>query len=175
MEILRFPDPRLRIKAKELKFIDKEITMIIGEMKELMHSADGIGLAATQVGIPYRFFIWDISQDRTELHVVINPKIIKGEGEIVFEEGCLSIPGLRVPVKRAKKIVVEWIDEKGRKMKEELEDLKSVLFQHEIDHLNGKLIIDKLPQEEKQRIIKLIKEGKFYPTNKREDGNSQEI
>ena len=110
MEILKFPDPRLRIKAKELRFIDKDFRKIVDEMKELMYSTEGIGLAATQVGIPFRFFIWDRSQEKDELHVVINPKIIKGEGEIVFEEGCLSIPGLRVPVKRSKKIVVEGID-----------------------------------------------------------------
>ena len=175
MEILKFPDPRLRIKAKELRFIDKGFRKIVEEMKELMYSTEGIGLAATQVGIPLRFFIWDISQEKNELHVVINPKIIKGEGKIVFEEGCLSIPGLRVPVKRSRKIVVEGIDERGEKFRVELEDLKSVLFQHEIDHLNGKLIIDKLPQSERQKIIKLINEGRFYGEESGERNNRGKI
>jgi len=157
LKILKFPDPRLRIKAKELKFIDKEINLILGEMKELMYEADGIGLAATQVGINLRIFTFDISEEKNSPQVAINPKIIsKSQEKIEFEEGCLSIPGLRLPIKRAKKIVVKWLDEKGNEYQKEIENLESVLFQHEIDHLDGKLIIDKLPQEERKKIINLL-------------------
>jgi peptide deformylase len=157
LKILKFPDPRLRIKAKELKFIDKEINLILGEMKELMYEADGIGLAATQVGIHLRIFTFDISEEKNSPQVAINPKIIsKSQEKIEFEEGCLSIPGLRLPIKRAKKIVVKWLDEKGNEYQKEIENLESVLFQHEIDHLDGKLIIDKLPQEERKKIINLL-------------------
>ncbi len=157
LKILKIPDPRLRIKAKELKFIDKEINLIIGEMKELMYEADGIGLAATQVGIHFRIFTFDTSEEKNSPQVAINPKIIsKSQEKIEFEEGCLSIPGLRLPIKRSKKIIVRWIDEKGNENQKELENLESVLFQHEIDHLDGKLIIDKLPPEERKKIISLF-------------------
>lgn len=157
MKVLRFPDPRLRVKARELKIIDKETRKIFGQMKELMYEEDGIGLAATQVGIDLRFFVFDLSKEERKPQVVINPIIIsKSDEKIVFEEGCLSIPGLRVPVERSKKIFVKWIDEKGNEIQKELTELESVLFQHEIDHLEGKLIIDKLPEEERKRIIKEI-------------------
>lgn len=157
MKVLRFPDPRLRVKARELKVIDKEARKIFGQMKELMYEEDGIGLAATQVGIDLRFFVFDLGKEERKPQVVINPIIIsKSDEKIVFEEGCLSIPGLRIPVERSKKIVVKWIDEKGNEIQKELSELESVLFQHEIDHLEGKLIIDKLPEEERKRIIKEI-------------------
>jgi peptide deformylase len=157
LKILKFPDPRLRIKAKELKFIDKEINLILGEMKELMYEADGIGLAATQVGIQLRIFTFDLSEEKNSPQVVINPRIIsKSQEKIEFEEGCLSIPGLRLPIKRSRKIIVKWIDERGNEHQKELENLESVLFQHEIDHLDGKLIIDKLPPAERKEIINML-------------------
>ncbi len=156
LKILKFPDPRLRMKAKNLKFLDREIQLYFGQMKELMYEADGIGLAATQVGIPLRFFVCDLSEDKNKPFVVINPKIVSvgGDEEIIFEEGCLSIPGFKIPVRRKKKIFVKWVDEKGEEHEEELENLKSVLFQHEIDHLDGKLIIDKLSPDERREILK---------------------
>ena len=161
LKILKFPDPRLRQKAKPLKFIDKEFFRTVDEMAQLMYDAGGIGLAATQVGIPFRFFVWDTSEEKNSPRVVINPQIIRKEGETIFEEGCLSIPGLRYPTRRAKKIVVKGIDEKGNEVTFELDELESILFQHEIDHLEGKLFIDMLPPSERAKIIKLIRKGEL--------------
>ncbi len=162
MKILRFPDPRLRIKAKDLKFVDSETKIILEKMKELMYAEDGIGLAATQVGIPLKIFVFDLSEEKNDPKVAINPKIIQFSREkIIFNEGCLSIPNLRIPVERAKKISVEWFDENGNRFVQQLEDLSAVLFQHEIDHLLGKLIIDKLPPEERREIIKNLLSGKL--------------
>ncbi len=162
MKILRFPDPRLRIKAKDLKFVDSETKIILEKMKELMYAEDGIGLAATQVGIPLKIFVFDLSEEKNDPKVAINPKIIQFSREkIIFNEGCLSIPNLRIPVERAKKISVEWFDENGNRFVQQLEDLSAVLFQHEIDHLLGKLIIDKLPTEERREIIKNLLSGKL--------------
>lgn len=157
LKILIFPDPRLRVKAKEINFLDPQVKANLTKIFDLMYEKDGIGLAATQIGIPQRFFVYDISEDKKNPKMVINPKIIwRSQEKIVYNEGCLSIPGLRLPIHRSKKIKVVWIDEKGKENKEELEDLASVLFQHEIDHLDGKLIIDKLPQDERKKIIESL-------------------
>lgn len=157
LKILTFPDPRLRIKAKEIKFLDPEIKSSLTKLFDLMYEKDGIGLAATQVGIHQRFFVYDLSEEKNSPKIAINPRIIwKSPEKIIYNEGCLSIPGLRLNVERSKKIKVVWIDENGLEQQKEVEDLESVLFQHEIDHLDGKLIIDKLPKEERKKIIELL-------------------
>ncbi|MCS7213674.1 MAG: peptide deformylase [Candidatus Calescibacterium sp.] len=157
LKILTFPNPRLRIKAKEIKFLDPEIKSNLTKLFDLMYEKDGIGLAATQVGIHQRFFVYDLSEEKNSPKIAINPRIIwKSPEKIIYNEGCLSIPGLRLNVERSKKIKVVWIDENGLEQQKEVEDLESVLFQHEIDHLDGKLIIDKLPKEERKKIIELL-------------------
>lgn len=157
LKILIFPDPRLRIKAKEIRSLDQEVESNLTKIFDLMYEKDGIGLAATQIGINQRFFVYDITEEKREPKIVINPKIIwKSSEKIVYNEGCLSIPGLRLPIDRSKRIKVLWLDEKGNEYQKELEDLESVLFQHEIDHLDGKLIIDKLPADERKRVIESL-------------------
>ncbi len=157
LKILIFPDPRLRIKAKEIRSLDQEVESNLTKIFDLMYEKDGIGLAATQIGINQRFFVYDITEEKREPKIVINPKIIwKSSEKIVYNEGCLSIPGLRLPIDRSKRIKVLWLDEKGNEYQKELEDLESILFQHEIDHLDGKLIIDKLPADERKRVIESL-------------------
>lgn len=156
LKILTFPDPLLRVKARELKNFD-EIKGFINRFFDLMYEKDGIGLAATQTGIPLRFFVCDITEEKNSPKIVINPKIIwRSHEKIIFNEGCLSIPGLRLDIERSKKIKVRWIDERGNEYEAELDGLESVLFQHEIDHLEGKLIIDKLPKNERKKVIESL-------------------
>uniref|UniRef100_A0A7V6CD76 Peptide deformylase n=1 Tax=Thermodesulfobacterium geofontis TaxID=1295609 RepID=A0A7V6CD76_9BACT len=146
MEILIFGNPILREKAKPVENIDGELKEIIDKMAETMYKAKGIGLAANQVGILKRFFIMDVSQKEGEnkLEVYINPEIISAEGETVYEEGCLSIPGYFAPVKRYAKIYVKAYDINGKFFEKELDGLSAIAFQHEYDHLEGILFIDRL-------------------------------
>uniref|UniRef100_A0A7V4JR83 Peptide deformylase n=1 Tax=Thermodesulfobacterium geofontis TaxID=1295609 RepID=A0A7V4JR83_9BACT len=146
MEILIFGNPILRKKAKPVENIDGELKKVIDKMAETMYKAKGIGLAANQVGILKRFFIMDVSQreGKNKLEVYINPEIISAEGEIVYEEGCLSIPGYFAPVKRYAKIYIKAYDINGNPIEKELDEISAIAFQHEYDHLEGILFIDRL-------------------------------
>ncbi len=124
---------------------------ILSQMARLMYEVSGIGLAAPQIGINEALIVIDIG---TGLYKLVNPKIVKIEGTQAIEEGCLSVPGIGVKVKRAKKITVEAQDEFGKNVVIEAEDLLACVFQHEIDHLNGRLIIDYLPSSERNKVIK---------------------
>ena len=129
-------------------------------MKETMYFEQGVGLAATQIGVPLNIFVWDVSEKRNEPHYILNPKIMTKEGTIYFEEGCLSIPGFRYKIKRYEKIRVKGIDEKVNEADFFIDSLSSIVFQHEIDHLNGKLFIDRIPPMERRKVKEfLIKEG----------------
>lgn len=155
-----YGDEILRQKAKKITKIDENILKFIEDMYETMKQSDGIGLAATQVGKRLQVLIADVSEiegyEHTKPMVVINPKIILTEGESEMEEGCLSLPGLRVNVKRPEKIRLKYND---LEMKEHIEDfagLQARVLQHEIDHLNGKLIVDYLSKTEKEKIKPLL-------------------
>ncbi|MFH1440547.1 MAG: peptide deformylase [Candidatus Omnitrophota bacterium] len=124
---------------------------ILSQMARLMYEVSGIGLAAPQVGLDEALIVVDIG---TGLYKLVNPKIVKIEGAQSIEEGCLSVPGIGVKVKRAKKIIIEAQDEFGKNVVIEAEDLLACVFQHEIDHLNGRLIIDYLPSSERNKVIK---------------------
>jgi peptide deformylase len=152
MEILIFGNPILRKKAKPVENIDGELKRIIDKMAETMYKAKGIGLAANQVGILKRFFIMDVSQreGKNKLEVYINPEIISAEGETIYEEGCLSIPGYFAPVKRYAKIYVKAYDINGNPVEKELDEISAIAFQHEYDHLDGILFIDRLSPIKKQ-------------------------
>jgi peptide deformylase len=152
MEILIFGNPILRKKAKPVENIDGELKRIIDKMAETMYKAKGIGLAANQVGILKRFFIMDVSQreGKNKLEVYINPEIISAEGETVYEEGCLSIPGYFAPVKRYAKIYVKAYDINGNPVEKELDEISAIAFQHEYDHLEGILFIDRLSPIKRQ-------------------------
>ena len=144
-------DPILRQKAKPVKEVGPVERMLIAAMFETMASHKGIGLAAPQVGISEQIFVVDTEKDA---FAVINPRILKMAGSEAMEEGCLSIPDLHVTIKRAKSIEVEFIDENNRQVRAKLVGLAAKVFQHENDHLLGKLIVDYLPTAEKKQVIK---------------------
>jgi peptide deformylase len=156
MEVRLIGDPVLRRKTKEIEKFDEEFKSLIENMFAEMYRSDGVGLAAPQVGMPYKFFVMDDGENKK---TVINPKInFFSEEKIIFEEGCLSIPEIFAELERPKTIKVEYYNENGEKIEEELTDYTARIFQHENDHLNGILFTDKLSVVGKQRIKKRLKE-----------------
>jgi peptide deformylase len=153
LEIIEFPDARLRTVAKPVKAFDTGLGDLIDNMLETMYSADGIGLAATQVNRHRRLLVLDVSESRDQPLVYINPEIIESEGNETCEEGCLSVPGIYAEVSRAEKIRVSARDRDGKPFEQELEGMRAVCLQHEIDHLDGKLFVDYLSPL-KQRIVR---------------------
>lgn len=147
--IRKYGDKVLRRKSKEVKDIDEKVQKIIKDMKEVLFSAKGIGLAAPQIGILKRIFL-AIHPDNKNLIVVINPVIVEKSGKEIDMEGCLSFPGVYFSIPRAKKVVISGINEKGKEIEIEGDGLLARCFQHEIDHLNGVLIIDYATEEEKK-------------------------
>lgn len=150
-DIRKYPDPVLRAKTARVEAIDEAVNRLIDDMVETMHAAPGVGLAANQVGVPLQLAVIDISpreekEKRTphSLVVIINPEIVSREGSIVEEEGCLSLPDYTEKVKRAAKVKVRAQDRTGRPFELEAEGLLAKALQHEIDHLNGLLFVDRL-------------------------------
>ena len=144
LEILEFPDPRLKTVASAVTSFDMQLNSLIEDMLETMYSARGIGLAATQVNVHKRLLVLDISEDQTGSRVYINPEILSQSGEQNCEEGCLSVPGVYASVKRAENVIVKAQDKTGKFYEEQLEGLHAVCIQHEIDHLDGRLFVDYL-------------------------------
>jgi peptide deformylase len=148
-EIRKYPDPVLRRKTNRIETIDESIQRLIDDMVETMHAAPGVGLAANQVGVPLQLAVIDIG-DREEggpqhpLLILINPEMLSQEGSVVADEGCLSIPDLTEKVKRAAKVRVRAQDRKGKQFIIEADGLMAKALQHEIDHLNGLLLVDRL-------------------------------
>ena len=172
LQVRLFGDPCLRRKSKPVKEVGPIERVLINALFETMKSHKGVGLAAPQVGINEQIFVVDTGKDT---FAVVNPKIIKSEGKDVTEEGCLSIPHLHVKVKRAKEILVEFTDENNRRYRAEVSGLTAKVFQHENDHLNGKLIVDYLPPAERARVLKQIKDGVFTGKTKDDDNNARKI
>ncbi len=141
MEILTNQNPTLRKTSKPVKAVTKEIKELVANMEETLRAAPGIGLAAPQVGVLLRLIIADIGEG---LHVLINPKMVKKSGKQTFVEGCLSVPGVEAPVIRSACITVKFMDMKGASCKLTAEGLLATVFQHEMDHLEGKLFIDRV-------------------------------
>jgi peptide deformylase len=165
MPILEFPDPRLRKKAVPVVRVDDELRRLIDDMFETMYEAPGIGLAATQVDVHRRLLVADVSTEKNEPHVLINPEILEKDGIAITEEGCLSVPGYYEEVERAGHIKVRFLDREGEPLEREFEGLLAVCVQHEIDHLNGRLFVDYLSEAKRQRIRKrLIKERRQQTT-----------
>lgn len=153
MQIVLYPHPALRFKSVPITRIDTEIQDAIREMFELMYAAEGIGLAANQVGLPWRLFVLNLTGKREEKdqeHVFINPEIVKRKGTQEAEEGCLSFPKLYGQVRRAEEIVVEAFDAEGQGFELSIDGLASRAIQHETDHLDGVLFTDKLSDAEKR-------------------------
>lgn len=160
--ILHYPDPRLRIKAEPVEVVDDEVRQLVQDMADTMYNAPGIGLAATQIDVHKRIIVIDISEARDTLRVLINPELIEKQGEIVMEEGCLSVPGVFEPVTRAERIKVRSLDTQGNSFELEANDLLAVCIQHEIDHLDGKVFVDYLSRLKQQRIQKkLVKQQRL--------------
>ena len=161
LNILKYPDERLYKVAREVKVVNNEIKTLISNMAETMYEAPGIGLAATQVDFHQRIIIIDISEDKNNLLVMINPILLESRGEEFNQEGCLSVPEVFEKVKRAEWIKISAIDINGKKFELEADGLLAVCIQHEMDHLEGKVFVDYLSNLKKNRIKKkLIKMDK---------------
>ncbi len=156
LDILEFPDPRLRNKAKPVENVDGKLVKLSNRMLKTMYEAPGIGLAAPQVNISKCLLVLDISENKDSPLILINPIITEEEGEIESNEGCLSIPGFYEPVIRSSRILVEAINREGEPFKMEAQDLLAVCIQHEIDHLVGKLFVDYLSATKRQMIRKKL-------------------
>jgi peptide deformylase len=150
-EIRIYPDPILRKKALLVKNIDGQIKEIADRMAESMYANKGIGLAAPQIGISHQIIVVDLGEG---LNILINPEIIEGEGESILEEGCLSLPNIEVPVKRKDKIFIRALDLDGKGMNLELIGFPGRVYQHEIDHLKGILIIHHISRLKRELLIK---------------------
>ena len=154
LEILEYPDPRLREVAKPVEKVTAEIRQLAEDMAETMYAAPGVGLAAPQVGVGLRIFVIDIADEDepSDLRTFINPEITKTDGSQMWNEGCLSFPGVSEEIKRAERVVVRALDAKGKPFELEADGLLAVAIQHENDHLNGVLTIDKLSALKKRRM-----------------------
>jgi peptide deformylase len=162
LDILRYPDPRLRKRARIVDTVDDQLRTLVENMFETMYQAPGIGLAATQVNVHKRVLIIDISKDQNQPMVFINPEIVEEHGVEEMDEGCLSVPGFYERVRRAERIRVRALDLQGESFELEAEDLLAVCIQHEIDHLDGKLFVDYLSQLKRQRIRKKLEKQRRH-------------
>jgi peptide deformylase len=156
LDILRFPDPRLRNRAKPVEAVDSAVAALVDDMFETMYQAPGIGLAATQVNVAKRVIVIDVSDDKSQPLCLINPEILLAEGSEVMDEGCLSVPGVFDSVTRAERVRVRALDRNGESFELDADGLLAVCIQHEIDHLDGKLFVDYLSNLKRQRIRKKL-------------------
>lgn len=156
LNILSFPDPRLRTRAEPVKQFDDALKTLVSDMFETMYEAPGIGLAATQVDRHIRLLVMDVSEDKSDPVVLINPELVRSEGEEEMDEGCLSVPGFYETVTRAEVITVRAQDEAGNTFELEADGLKAVCIQHEMDHLEGKLFVDYISNMKRDRIRKKL-------------------
>ena len=158
LNILHFPDPKLRTVAKPVTEFDRELKQLVVNLFETMYEAPGIGLAATQVDRHLRLLVMDVSDERNTPQCLINPEILESDGEQESDEGCLSVPGFYENVKRAGHIRVQAQDESGKSREFEADGLEAVCIQHEMDHLQGKLFVDHISSLKRDRIrTKLVK------------------
>jgi len=152
LNILEYPDPRLRKVAAPVTAVTPEVQKLVRDMAETMYEAPGIGLAATQVDVHKRVIVMDLSETRDELRVFINPEIVAAEGSAENEEGCLSVPGYYDKVNRAAKVRVRALNERGEPFELAAEGLLAVCIQHEMDHLVGKVFVDHLSPLKRARL-----------------------
>ncbi|MEE2601736.1 MAG: peptide deformylase [Pseudomonadota bacterium] len=157
LEILEFPDPRLRTVAKPVEKVDDELRKLIDDMFETMYACPGIGLAATQVNVHQRLIVMDLSEDQSQPRVFINPEITPLTEELSpYEEGCLSVPGFYEKVQRPARVRIKALDRDGNAFEEEADELLATCIQHEIDHLDGKLFVDYVSRLKRDRIKKKL-------------------
>jgi peptide deformylase len=156
LKILEYPDPRLRTRARPVARVDERIRRLAADMLQTMYAAPGIGLAATQVDVHERLLVVDVSDDRDDPRVLINPEILSRDCLAIGEEGCLSVPGYTESVERAQRIRVRALGLDGQPHEFEAEGLLAVCVQHEMDHLDGKLFVDYLSELKRQRLRKKL-------------------
>jgi peptide deformylase len=166
LEILEFPDPRLRTRAKPVQQFGADLDRLIDDMIETMYEASGIGLAATQVDVHKRLLVLDVSESQDQPRVYVNPEILASEGEETCEEGCLSVPGIYAEVSRAEKIRISAQDRTGDTFEETLEGMHAVCLQHEMDHLMGKLFVDYLSPLKRRMVQKKLEKQRKQSANK---------
>lgn len=159
LTILEFPDPRLRTKAKPVAVFDKDLHVLIDAMFATMYAAPGIGLAATQVNVHKQLLVLDVSEEKNAPLALINPKIVERDGAQVYQEGCLSVPGIFADVERSDRIVVEAQDRDGNPLRIEADGLLAVCIQHEMDHLVGKLFVDYLSPLKRELVRKKLEKA----------------
>ena len=157
LDILHYPDKRLRTVAKPVENVDDSIRQLVDDMFETMYLAPGIGLAATQVNVHKQVVVIDVSENKDQPLCLINPQIMAEEGTERCDEGCLSVPDIYETVERAEKVTVKALDRDGREFTLEADGLLAVCIQHEIDHLKGKLFVDYLSPLKQQRVRKKLK------------------
>ena len=156
LEILEYPDPRLRNKTQTVKVVDDTIRKLISDLFETMYAAPGIGLAANQVNALKRVIVIDVSQQKDQPLCLINPELISSSGTQKCEEGCLSVPGIYADVERASEIRVSAMDRNGEPFELDADEMLAVCIQHEMDHLEGKLFVDYLSPLKRQRVRKKL-------------------
>ena len=152
--VLLHPDPRLRAAAAPVEAVDEFVRRLIDDLLETMYSARGIGLAAVQVGVAKRVVVADVSSERNGPIALVNPRVAERDGEADFEEGCLSVPGVYETVSRSARVRVEGLDREGTAVSVEAEGVLAACLQHEIDHLDGRLFVDRLSRLKQHRIRK---------------------
>jgi peptide deformylase len=157
LEILQYPDPRLHLPAARVEKIDATARKLVSDMVETMYGSDGVGLAATQVDVHQQVIVIDVSADRSDLRVFINPEIIRREGLALNQEGCLSVPGVYDNVERAESVTVTALDENGSRFTLNASGLLATCIQHEIDHLHGKVFVEHLSELKQNRIRAKLK------------------
>jgi len=158
-EILVYPDKRLKLMSQDITKFDDELHELLDDMRETMYAKDGIGLAAIQIGVAKNVLIINLTDENEEqkpenLYEIINPTILSAEGSVTYQEGCLSVPSVYEDVTRKENIKVQYFDRNGNRIEKELEGLMAIAFQHELDHLNGHLFIEKLSYLKRKKFEK---------------------
>jgi peptide deformylase len=162
LTILEFPDPRLRTRAAPVTEFDPALKKLAADMLETMYEAPGIGLAATQVNVHRQILVLDVSEEKDQPMVIVNPKIVSREGSQTYQEGCLSVPGIFADVDRADRIRVEAQDAEGNPLAIEADGLLAVCIQHEMDHLVGKLFVDYLSPLKRELVRKKLEKQRRH-------------
>jgi peptide deformylase len=162
LEILKYPHPVLKKKCEEVERVDEEVRKLIRDMQETMYHASGVGLAACQVGISRRVIVVDVSplDPEKDFFALVNPEVVSGEGEIEYEEGCLSVPDCSEKVKRKEKILVRGLSPDGNEIEISGEGIMAIALQHEIDHINGMLILDRISRLKREIYRNKLKKEK---------------
>lgn len=163
--IVTYGTPILRQRTQEVANLNGDLQQLIDDMAATMYAAPGVGLAANQVGSPHRLFVANPSEDRdpATLLVVINPEVVESDGEMVSEEGCLSVPNFREEVRRARRALLRGLDREGRPIEVEGHDLLARIFQHEMDHLNGLFFVDRLSPAKRDILVRKLKKAFLEP------------